>query len=113
MPELKEIQLAGFNIAVVIAAVLCLCFMNGGMAADSSRDVIELQNKINPNDATAASLARLPGIGVTRANAIVEYRRQFQQNGRGDLAFRDCNDLRKIKGIGPVTAEKMCESLRF
>ncbi|MGA2092823.1 MAG: helix-hairpin-helix domain-containing protein [Sedimentisphaerales bacterium] len=113
MPEPKGIQLAGFNVAVVIAGILFLCFALNGGTVYESQAAIKLQSRINPNDAPAASLARLPGIGITKANAIVEYRRQFQKSGQDDFAFKDCNDLRNIKGIGPVTAENMCEWLRF
>jgi DNA uptake protein ComE-like DNA-binding protein len=72
-----------------------------------------LEHRINPNDAPPASLVRLPGIGLSGAQAIVTYRQQFRQQGRGDLAFRDCNDLRNIKGIGPAIVREMCEWLRF
>jgi competence ComEA-like helix-hairpin-helix protein len=113
MPESKEIQFAAFNVAVVIAGFLCLCFSLSGRAANSSPAAIELQSRVNPNDAPTASLARLPGIGIIKANAIVEYRQQFQKSGQGDLAFRDCNDLRNIKGIGPATAENICKWLMF
>ena len=40
-------------------------------------------------------------------------RQRFQNEGGGLLAFKNCNDLRNIKGIGPKTAENMCEWLRF
>jgi DNA uptake protein ComE-like DNA-binding protein len=50
---------------------------------------------------------------MVRAQAIVTYREQFRQNGKGDLAFQDCNDLDDVKGIGPVTARQMCEWLKF
>jgi len=113
MPELKEVQRSGFNVAVVSAVILFLCFAFSGWAENSTRPEIELQNKVNPNDAPAASLARLTGIGIVKANAIVEYRQQFRKNGRGEQAFRDCNDLDNVKGIGPKTVSNMCEYLRF
>jgi competence ComEA-like helix-hairpin-helix protein len=113
MPELKGIQIAGFNIAAVIACILSFCFMFSSGTANSTQAAIELQNKINPNDAPAASLARLPGVGIIKANGIVEYRSRFIKTGRGDKAFRNCSDLDNVKGIGPKTAENMCESLRF
>jgi DNA uptake protein ComE-like DNA-binding protein len=47
------------------------------------------------------------------AQAIVTYRQQFREQGNGDFAFRDCNDLDKVKGIGPLTARNMCEWLKF
>jgi competence protein ComEA len=113
MPEPKVTQLAGFNVAVIIAVILFLCFALNGWAENSTRSEIELQSRINPNDAPAASLARLPGIGVIKANVIVEYRQQFQKSSRGDLAFKDCNDLDNVRGIGPKTIANMCKYLRF
>jgi competence protein ComEA len=113
MPEPKGIQLAGFNVAFVTAGILFSYFAMSSWAENSTRSKIELQSRINPNDAPPASLARLPGIGIIKANAIVEYRRQFLKSGLGDLAFKDCNDLRNIKGIGPVTVNNICEHLKF
>jgi DNA uptake protein ComE-like DNA-binding protein len=57
------------------------------------------------------SLRRLPGIGDGRARKIVAYRESFsRENGK---AFRNCDDLQKVKGIGPETAKDICEWLRF
>jgi competence protein ComEA len=112
MLELRQVRLAAFYIAFVIAGVVCLGFVLSGATVDKSYSIV-LEQRVNPNDAPAASLARLPGLGLSRANAIVEYRRQFQREGLGELAFRDCNDLVQVKGIGPATAENLCEWLRF
>ncbi len=49
--------------------------------------------KININDASAAELSGLPGIGEKMAERIVEYR-----NAKGP--FRSVEDLQNIKGIG-------------
>jgi competence protein ComEA len=54
--------------------------------------------KVDVNRAEAWLLAALPGIGETRAQAIVAYR---QKNG----PFRDINELLKVPGIGSVTFE--------
>ena len=51
---------------------------------------------------------RLPGVGLVKAQAIVTYREQFRQSGKGDLAFRDCNDLDNVKGIGPGDGSTIC-----
>ena len=110
---MNRIQLFAFVVAAGMAVAFCFCFAPVGVAADSTAGTIELECKINPNDAPPASLMRLPGVGLVRAQAIVTYREQFRRDGMGDLAFRDCNDLDKVKGIGPVTARQMCEWLKF
>ena len=61
----------------------------------------EPSGKININSATAAELDSLPGIGPTKAQAIVDYR---NQNG----PFRTIDDLLNVAGIGP----KILESIR-
>jgi len=56
-------------------------------------------------------LARLPGIGLVRAEAIIAYRENFYDNEA--RPFRDCDDLQKVRGIGPKTAANICEWLKF
>lgn len=48
--------------------------------------------KFNINTANAQELDRLPGIGPTRAQAIINYR---TQNG----SFKSIDDIQKVKGI--------------
>jgi competence protein ComEA len=110
---MNRIQLLAFVIASCLAVVFCLCFAMGSVVADSGAGIIELESRINPNNAPAAGLMMLPGIGPARAQAILSYREQFRQNGRGELAFRSCGDLDNVKGIGPVTVSNICEHLKF
>ncbi len=107
------IQNSAFLVAAGVAVVLCLVFTFKGVTEDTNAGTIELQYYINPNDASPASLARLPGVGAVRAQAIVTYREKFRESGSGEPAFRDCDDLQKVKGIGPKTARSACEWLRF
>ncbi len=60
----------------------------------------EQPQKINLNRAEAWLLEALPGIGETRAQAIIDYR---QQNG----PFRNISEIIKVKGIGTATYEKI------
>ena len=60
----------------------------------------ELPQKIDINRAEPWLLEALPGIGETRAQAIVDYR---SENG----PFKRIEDLLKVSGIGPATFEKM------
>lgn len=60
----------------------------------------ELPQKVNLNRAEAWLLEALPGIGETRAQAIIDYR---QQNER----FYNINELIKVEGIGATTYAKI------
>ena len=60
----------------------------------------EQPQKINLNRAETWLLEALPGIGETRAQAIIAYR---QQNG----PFNNINELIKVEGIGITTYEKI------
>jgi competence protein ComEA len=60
----------------------------------------DLPQKIDINRAEVWLLEALPGIGETRAEAIVEHR---QQNG----LFRNINELTEVEGIGAATYEKI------
>ncbi len=68
-----------------------------------------IEKGLNPNTAPLGSLIRLNGVGIKRAQAIIEYRRS---NGPGEV-FRQASDLQAISGIGPVTVEKNKDNLRF
>jgi competence protein ComEA len=56
---------------------------------------------LNLNTATTDELVALPGIGPSKAQAIVDYRNQHGP-------FRSVDELRKVKGIG----EKLFTQLR-
>ncbi len=56
--------------------------------------------QVDINTATQSELESLPGIGPTKARAILEYRRQHGP-------FQSVDDLAKVKGIGPATVERL------
>ena len=60
----------------------------------------KLAQRININLAEAWLLQALPGIGETRAQAIIDYRQQNDQ-------FLNINELLKVEGIGTSTYEKI------
>ncbi|GAB0110372.1 ComEA family DNA-binding protein [Pseudoalteromonas distincta] len=55
---------------------------------------------ISINNADAQTLAKLPGIGKMKAQAIVDYR---EKNGE----FKDIQDLSQVKGIGKKLLTKL------
>lgn len=55
--------------------------------------------RIDVNHATAAELRRLPGIGPTLSQRIVETREE--------KPFRSVEDLRRVRGIGAKTLERL------
>ncbi|MEK6775644.1 MAG: helix-hairpin-helix domain-containing protein [bacterium] len=69
-------------------------------AADQAVSAKTKTEKINLNQATAAEISALPGLGEKKAEAIVEYR---TQNG----PFAAVEDLLKVKGIGEKLLEKI------
>ncbi|MBL8267578.1 ComEA family DNA-binding protein [Steroidobacter sp.] len=62
---------------------------------------------VDINTADAATIAKeLQGIGLSKAQDIVAYR---DKNG----AFKNAEDLRKIKGIGAKTLERNRANIRM
>lgn len=59
--------------------------------------------RLDPNRADAASLEVLPGIGATRARAIVAARAQ--------RPYREVAELARVPGIGPVTLSRIAPFL--
>lgn len=74
------------------------------VASHMSQPVIGSQEsgKVNINRADQAELETLPGIGPSKANAIIEYR---EQNGN----FTQIGDMKKVSGIGEKTFERLEE----
>jgi competence protein ComEA len=63
-------------------------------------DEADMPQKVDLNRAEVWLLQALPGIGETRAQAIVDYR---QQNGQ----FKHVSEITSVEGIGTVTYEKI------
>ena len=111
----NRIQSFAFVTSVFIAVCLSFGFIsNSGRGQQNFiRCEVELEDRINPNLAPVESLVRLPGMGPVRAGAIVEYRENFNVKEAAIPAFRNCDDLQKVKGIGPKTSQNINELLKF
>jgi competence ComEA-like helix-hairpin-helix protein len=107
-----RIQSFAFFISICGCVLLSAGFAVSSLLTVRQSGVIELDERINPNEAPVSSLVRLPGIGVSRAEAIAAYREDFRKEGQ-NKAFHNSDDLQKVKGIGPKTAQSIGEWLKF
>lgn len=114
MIEARQNSIQSFAFVMSVCAAVCFSLFFISAFVGSGRGFeCDLEGRINPNYAPIASLVRLPGIGVSRAGAIVDYRENFgAEAGEGPI-FRACNDLQKVKGIGPKTVQNISEWLKF
>lgn len=91
-------------VAVSLAAIggwwLWQARIRGGLIDIDLAQPVAVDFKIDVNQADWPELALMPDIGEQLARRIVENRRQ---NG----PFRDLDDLRRVRGIGPRTLEGM------
>jgi len=93
--------------AFLAGIVLCIYFTIPILQNSEKAAFGQVDNKLNPNTASAGELAQLPNIGATKAQAIVDYR----QNER--KAFETAADLDKVKGIGEKTVDKIEQWIKF
>ncbi len=107
----NKVQSFAFCLALSLAVFISVCFAGMRAGIIEHPGGIRLESRINPNCAPQVSLMRLPGIGKRRADDIVAYRESFV--GGNGKAFRNCDDLQKVKGIGPKTAANICAWLKF
>lgn len=77
-----------------IARIPCALLIAGALGLPALSALAE--GLINVNTADAATLDTLPGIGPTKAQAIIDYR---EQNG----PFASIEDIQNVSGIGPAT----------
>jgi competence protein ComEA len=96
----RRITMKPKNITAAIFAVLVLCLGSVAQANDLSGQLSGDVMTVNVNEADAVSIANtLVGIGISRAQAIVDYRDQY---GR----FYSAQELTSVKGVGQSTVEK-------
>lgn len=79
-----------------------LSFTHDSNEKTIERDQQEKKDKININQADQTTLQQLPGIGVKKAEAIIQYR-----NEKG--SFKKIEHITEIAGIGEATFTKLKE----
>ncbi len=96
--EKRLLLLLFVGVLLLSGAVLELKTRKVQQDVTTARKSVELP--IDVNSATEQELIFLPGIGQSKAKAIIEYR---QKNG----PFRTLSELERIPGIGKKTIEKL------
>ncbi|WAJ70844.1 ComEA family DNA-binding protein [Catenovulum adriaticum] len=77
--------------------------------SSNSTEVVQTEDKkakININDATLAQLTAVPGLGKSKAQAIIKYR-EIHGN------ITDEKQLKSIKGIGKKTLAKIVKKFEL
>jgi hypothetical protein len=72
-----------------------------------------LPQQVDPNSATLQELARIPHLGDTLAQNIVQYREARQANVVDGVVFRQPGDLDAVPGIGPKLIEQLTPFFKF
>lgn len=96
----------GLSVALAVGMVIAV------LPGEDS-DALSLSGRLNPNTATAPSLARLPGIGQARAAALLAYRARIHAQTGREPVFSGLEDLTQIRGIGSKTVEAIAPWLDF
>lgn len=76
---------------------------NAQTSTDNNESVNQ-EGKISINKATKEELLSLPGIGETKANAIIEYRNAYG-------GFVSIDEITEVKGIGEATLAKFRDKI--
>lgn len=110
---LEAAQSLGFTVGSCFCLVLLVVFSQRFAHGEAAGQGPVPSGRVNPNTAPAVSLARLPGIGLARARAIVALRDHLQDRAGRRIAFRTADDMSQVKGIGPATIEGIRPWLQF
>ncbi len=110
---LEAVQSLGFLVGLCACVIVAMLFAAAALHRTIGSRQSQSIAKINPNDASVSSLARLPGVGATRARAIADFRDRLKTREGRRTVFQCAEDLAQVKGIGPATVETMRPWLQF
>ena len=71
---------------------------------DNSSSSVVISGKVSLNTATLDELMTLPGIGESKANAIIKYREEVG-------AFQNIEELKEVSGIGDAIFDQIKENI--
>jgi len=100
------------NLLAALALSLSFAGVTATAHAAGDDDVIEgpvapsTNGVLNLNTASEEELMRLPGVGPSKAKAILELRTQLK-------GFKKVEDLMRVKGIGRKTFRKLLPMLKL
>lgn len=97
-PTFRSIVAAAFG-ALAIACALGALPTSASAQRDDAADATDPSGVVNIQTATETQLALLPGVGPTRAAAIIAY--------RGDHPFHRVEDIMRVRGIGRAMFRRM------
>ena len=85
--------------ALALASILALV-LGVATAVASAEEVTAMQGTVNVNTASLEELTLLPGIGESRAKALIETRKRLG-------GFKSVDDLMEVKGSGDASLERL------
>jgi competence ComEA-like helix-hairpin-helix protein len=94
------------NKKLVLGCVLVLCIGFSLVLAGAANAQAPAAGKVNVNQATSASLMKVPGMTEDVAKALVEYR---SKSG----ALKSADDLMKVPGMTKEKADAIAPNLAF
>jgi competence protein ComEA len=103
-----QVTIGALVLSALISMTVWWCFQggaNGRLIEIDRQSKLQARFVVDVNEADWPELAQLPGIGQTLAQRIVASR---EERGR----FVDHSELRRVRGIGPKTLEKIKPYLR-
>lgn len=106
---------SGFAVRFAIGFVAAIATLTTGMLNPyhpAATPSIPVQDRLDPNIATAWELDRIPGVGSAVARRIVDAR---GPSGTANAAPRYLapQDLLNLNGVGPAMVESLTPYLRF
>jgi competence protein ComEA len=99
----RSVQIATaalLGLAMVVLAVRSFDHLWSRLRSTEPPSGANVAYQIDLNMAGRAELLQVPGIGESLAQRILDYRREHG-------GFRRIEDLRRVRGIGPITLEKL------
>jgi competence protein ComEA len=92
--------IAGKALVFALATFLSTAALAAGNESGARAPGSAVSGMVNVNSATAEELSLLPGVGPSKAQAIIAYRKEHG-------AFKRVEDLSEVKGIGDKALERM------